>query len=264
MRKAYICIRHELLDRVCHIRNRLDTVIDIVNLPAPRQFTVNRLANHFFIVFTDKGLDGLAILRCFLEHTHIPDSNQAHMHGTRNRCRRQCQNIHIFLQLFDFFFMRHAEPLLLIDIQKAKIFELYVLRQNAVCSDDNIHESFFQILQRFFLLCRRAEPAQKINAHRKVLHALNERIVMLLCQNGGRNEVDDLFALLYCLERCTDCNLGFAVSDIAADQAVHNLFALHVRLCRLNRRKLIVRLLKRKQFLKFLLPDRILSELIAG
>lgn len=46
---------------------------------------------------------------------------------------------------------------------------------------------------------------------------------MLLCQNGGRNEVDDLFALLYCLERCTDCNLGFAVSDIAADQAVHDL-----------------------------------------
>ena len=115
-----------------------------------------------------------------------------------------------------------------------------------MCSNDNIHESFFQILQRFFLLCRRAEPAQKINAHRKVLHALNERIVMLLCQNGGRNEVDDLFALLYCLERCTDCNLGFAVSDIAADQAVHDLFALHVRLCRLDRRKLIVRLLKRK------------------
>ena len=67
-----------------------------------------------------------------------------------------------FFAAVDFFFMRHAEPLLLIDNQKAKIFELYVLRQNAVCSDDNIHESFFQILQRFFLLCRRAEPAQKI------------------------------------------------------------------------------------------------------
>ena len=133
-----------------------------------------------------------------------------------------------------------------------------------MCSNDNIHESFFQILQRFFLLGRCAETAQKINAHREILHALDKCIVMLLCQNGGRNEVDDLFALLYCLERCTDCNLGFAVSDIAADQAVHNLFALHVRLCRLDRRKLIVRLLKRKQFLKFLLPDRILSELIAG
>ena len=160
--------------------------------------------------------------------------------------------------------MRHAEPLLLIDNQKAKIFELHIFRQNAVCSDDNVHESFFQILQRFFLLGRCAETAQKINAHREILHALDKCIVMLLCQNGGRNEVDDLFALLHCLKRCTDRNLGLAVSDIAADQAVHNLFALHIRLCRLNRRKLIVRFLKRKQFLKFLLPDRILSERIAG
>ena len=127
MRKAHICIRHELLDRVRHIRNRLDTVIDIVNLPAPRKFTVNRLANHFFIVFTDKSLDRLAILRCFLEHTHIADADQAHVHGTWNRRRRQCQNIHIFLQLLDFFFMCHAEPLLLIDNQKAKIFELHIL-----------------------------------------------------------------------------------------------------------------------------------------
>ena len=97
MRKAYICIRHELLNRVRHIRNRLDTVIDIVNLPTPRQLTVNRLADHFFIVFTDKGLDRLTILRCFLEHTHIADADQAHVHGTWNRRRRQCQNIHIFL-----------------------------------------------------------------------------------------------------------------------------------------------------------------------
>ena len=133
-----------------------------------------------------------------------------------------------------------------------------------MCSNDNIHESFFQILQRFFLLCRRAEPAQKINAHRKVLHALNERIVMLLCQNGGRNEVDDLFALLYCLERCTDCNLGFAIANVPADQAIHDFVALHVPLRIVNRSELIVRLIKRKQFLKFFLPDRILSELIAG
>ena len=70
---------------------------DQMGLSQLYQLTVNRLADHFFIVFTDKGLDRLAILRCFLEHTHIPDADQAHMHGTRNRCRRQCQNIHIFL-----------------------------------------------------------------------------------------------------------------------------------------------------------------------
>ncbi len=123
---------------------------------------------------------------------------------------------------------------------------------------------FFRSSDRLFLLCRRCpETAQKINAHRKVLHALYERIVMLLCQNGGRNQVDHLFALLYCLKRCTDRNLRLAVSDITADQAVHDLLALHVLLCRLDRRKLIVRLLKRKHLLKFLLPDRILSVRIA-
>ena len=87
---------------------------------------------------------------------------------------------------------------------------------------------------------------------------------MLLCQNRCRHQIYHLFSVLDRLKCSPDRNFRLSVSNVSADQAVHDLFALHVRLCRLDRRKLIVRLLKRKQFLKFLLPDRILSELIAG
>ena len=80
---------------------------------------------------------------------------------------------------------------------------------------------------------------------------------MLLRKDRGRHQINHLLSILHRLERCADRDFRLSVADIPADQAVHDLFALHVLFGRLDRELLILRLLKREHFLKFPLPHGI-------
>ena len=159
--------------------------------------------------------------------------------------------------------MCHTEALFLIDDQKPQIFKDNILRKDAVRSDHDVHLPFFQIFQRFFLLARRAETRQHIDPHWEILHPLHKGIVMLLRQNCGRHQIHNLLTLLNRLKCRPERYLRLAVSNVAADQAVHDAAAFHVFFGRLDRLQLILRLLKREHFLKFPLPDRIRSILVA-
>ncbi len=55
---------------------------------------------------------------------------------------------------------------------------------------------------------------------------------MLLGKDGGGHQIDYLLALLHGLKCCPDGNLRLAIPYIPADQAVHNLPALHIPLSR--------------------------------
>ena len=128
-------------------------------------------------------------------------------------------------------------------------------------TDHNIHKSLFQVLHSLLLFCTCSEPTKQVHSHRKILHPLHKGIIVLLRQNRGRNQINDLLSLLHRLEGSSDGNFRLAVSHITADQAIHNLAALHILLSSRNCSKLILRLLKGKHFLKFLLPDCVLSVL---
>jgi len=129
-------------------------------------------------------------------------------------------------------------------------------------ADHNVNQSFFEVFQRFFLFCCRAETAEQIHTHRIIFHPLDEIIIMLLGKDGRRHQKYHLFALLCRLERRTDRHFRLAISDISADQAIHDTAALHIRLCRINRQKLILRFLIRKHFFKLALPYSVFSVLI--
>ena len=126
-------------------------------------------------------------------------------------------------------------------------------------TDHNVDQPLFQILQRIFDLGGGPEPAQKINAYRKILHALHKCLIMLLGEDRCRNQIGNLLAVLDSFEGSPEGNLRLAVADISADQAVHDLPALHIPLGVLDRRKLILRLLEREEFLELLLPLRIFA-----
>ncbi len=159
--------------------------------------------------------------------------------------------------------MLHTEALFLINDQKPKVFELQVISQNPVSADHNVHQSPLRILHGLLLLCGSPETAHQIYTHREILHPLQKRVVVLLRQDGRWHQIDHLLILLHRLERRPDGNLCFPVSYVPADQTVHNLSALHIPLHSLDGKKLILRLLKGKHFLEFLLPDRILPVYIA-
>ncbi len=70
------CFRQQFLQPVRHIHNRIHPVINVINLAAPRQFPCDGFADNFLIVFHHKGLNRKPVLRRFLQHAHIPDTDQ--------------------------------------------------------------------------------------------------------------------------------------------------------------------------------------------
>ena len=88
---------------------------------------MDRLADHLVVVLHDIGLDRNTVHRRLLENAHVADPDKAHMQRSRDRCRRQGQNVHILLHLLDLFLMSHTEPLLLINDQKSKVLKLHIL-----------------------------------------------------------------------------------------------------------------------------------------
>ena len=183
------------------------------------------------------------------------------MQSPRDRRRCQGQNVHVLLHLLDLLFVGHTEPLLLIDDQKSKVFKLYVLRQDSVCADNNIHIPLFQSFYCLLHLSRCPEARHHVHADREILHSLDERIVDLLRQDCCRDQVHDLFSFLHRLERRAECDLRLSVTDIPADQAVHDLLALHVPLRIIDGGELVIRLIVGEHLLEFLLPHRIRSVL---
>ena len=53
--------------------------------------------------------------------------------------------------------------------------------------NQNFGIALFDILQTLLLLLRRTETGEQLDMHGVARHSLGKGIVMLLCQNGGRN-----------------------------------------------------------------------------
>ena len=260
--KRHISLGNQRLNGSRYICNIIDPVIYIVHLAFPRQLPYDGFPDHLLIIFHYISLDRHTVLRSFLQNTHVPDPHQAHMKRSRNRGCRKREHIHVFLQLLDLFLVGHSKSLLLIHHQKSQILKGHICGKYPVGADHNVNHSLFQIVDGLFLLGAGTKSGQQLYSHRELLHPLHQRIIMLLCQYGGRHQKDHLFPLLHSFKGCPNGDLGFSIAHIPADQPVHDPFAFHVLFGRRNGCKLILGLLKRKHFFKFLLPDGVLPILI--
>ena len=115
-----------------------------------------------------------------------------------------------------------------------------------------------------FLLNRRTKAGQHLHFDRKHLHAAVECIVVLLRQNRGRHQHGNLIAILHRFERRSQRDFGFAVANIAADQAIHRARFFHIALDIFQRPQLVVGFGKRKTILKFALPVGIRAVGVTG
>ena len=80
---------------------------------------------------------------------------------------------------------------------------------------------------------------------------------MLLSQNCSRSYQNYLLSIVNSFKCRTHSNFSFAVTDIAADEPIHNFWTFHIIFYIVNRLFLIRCNLKWKTFFKFLLPNRI-------
>ena len=97
---CHICIRHKFLDLPLPFQlypghgYRHST-------PVPGGNFSLIASDHLIILLHHIGLDRHPVNWCFFQHTHVTDSDQAHMKRSGNRCCRKCQNINIFPSAFD-------------------------------------------------------------------------------------------------------------------------------------------------------------------
>ena len=161
------------------------------------------------------------------------------------------------------FLVRDAEALLLVHYEQAQALELHVLLQQPVRTDDEVALAALQVRERGAHLRRAAEAAHDLYVHGVAEKALHRRLVVLLCQYGGRHEDGRLFSAEDALHDGAQGDLGLAVAHVAAEQAVHGHGLFHVRLYLLDAAELVVRLLKAEALLKLRLPGRVGREGVA-
>ena len=63
---SHVSLRHQLRDLCRNIRDIVHTIIDIVDLSAPRHLPDDCLSDQLVIVFADEGLDRQSVVGCLL------------------------------------------------------------------------------------------------------------------------------------------------------------------------------------------------------
>ncbi len=121
----------------------------------------------------------------------------------------------------------------------------------------NIKRALLQPLYSLTLLSWCSKTGKHINTYRKIHHPLYKSIIVLLGKNSGGYQKNYLLTIRYSLKGSTNCNLCLTITNITANQAIHNPATFHILLGGLNSMKLIICLLIGKCFFKLLLPYRI-------
>ena len=139
---------HEPREQVADRVDRLDAVVDEVDLAAARQLVADDARDERLVEAHDVGLDGEAVLRRRLDDRHVADADERHVQRPRDRRRGHRQHVHLAAHLLDALLVRDAEPLLLVHDQQAEVLEDDVLRQQAVRADDDVHLAGGQVGER--------------------------------------------------------------------------------------------------------------------
>ncbi len=126
--------------------------------------------------------------------------------------------------------MAHAKALLFIDDDEAEVGKMNVLGEHAMGADEDIDLAILDLLDDFLLLLRGAEAGDHLDVHGEGSEAALEGFVMLKGEHRGRGEDGDLLAVIHRFVGGAHGYFRLAVTDVAAEQAVHGLRAFHVAL----------------------------------
>ena len=127
-------------------------------------------------------------------------------------------------------------------------------------ADDDVHLAGGEIGEGLLLFRLGAEPADHVDLDREAGEALLQRLLVLEGQHGRRREERDLLGIHHRLERRAHGDLGLAVADVAAQQAVHRRGRLHVALDVRDGCLLVWRQVVLERVLELLLPVRVGAE----
>ncbi len=191
---------HEFVHLRGAVRDALDIVVQVVDLAAPAQLLLDGLGDDARVVLEHERLDRVAIHGCLFDDRHVADAAHRHIQSPRDGRRRQGQDVHVRELLFEFFFLRDAEPLFLVDDEEAEVPELHVLRDEPVCADEDVDVAPADPVEDLLLLGGRAEAGEHLDFHREALEPLHNGVVVLEREDSRRHEDGALFPVGDALE----------------------------------------------------------------
>src|SRR3954454_8815388 len=243
--------------------DRLDAVVDEERLAAAGLLALERLLDEALVVLADVGLHRPAALGRRLDDADVAHAGERHLQRPRDRRRAHRDDVDLELELAEELLLLDAEALLLVDDDEPDVLAAQVAPEDAVRADQDVDAAVVERGDRLALLLRTAEAADVLDREGVVLEALGERAEVLLREDRRRREDEHLLAVVRRLERGPERDLRLAVADIAADEAVHRLRALHVGLDLLDRLALVGGLLPGEGGLELSEPVGVLGERVA-
>ena len=238
--------------------------MDEVDLAPSLDLRPDRARDHRLVELHDVGLDRQPVLGRRLDDRHVANAGERHVERARDGRGGHRQHVHALAHLLDALLVRDAEPLLLVDDEQPEIPELHVLRQQPVRADDDLDLAGLQVFERLLLFTLRPEPAHHVHPDREGREAILQRLQVLERQNGGGRQERHLLAVHDGLERRAHRDLGLAVPDIPAQQAVHRRRGLHVAFDVGDGVGLIDGQLPLERVFELLLPVRVRREGVSG
>src|SRR4051812_5248828 len=243
--------------------DRLDAVVDEERLAAAGPLPLERLLDEALVVLADVGLHRPAALGRRLDDADVAHAGERHLQRPRDRRRAHRDDVDLELELAEQLLLLDAEALLLVDDDEPDVLAAQVAPEDAVRADQDVDAAVVERGDRLALLLRAAEAADVLDREGVVLETLGERAEVLLGEDRRRREDEHLLAVVGRLERRSERDLRLAVADIAADEAVHRLRALHVGLDLLDRLALVGGLLPGEGGLELSEPVGVLGERVA-
>ena len=238
----------------------LHSIVEVVHLTAPLQLPAHGVAEHRPVVLHHIGLHRLAVGGGLLQGGHVPDARHGHVQGPGDRRGRQGEHIYLLEGLLQLLLVGHAEALLLVHHQQAQVLEFYVLVEQPVGADEQVHRPVGHPLQGLFHLGRGAEAGDRLNFHRIVGKPPLGGEIVLAGQYRGGHQNGRLLAVQHALHDGPEGHLRLAVAHVAAQQAVHGPGLLHVVLDLRNAAQLVVGLRVLELLLEFPHPGGVGGE----
>ena len=239
-------VQHHALEIALGPVDVLHLVVHEVHLSAAADLALDRLAHQRAVPFAHEGLDRQAPLGRRRDDGQVTHARQRHVQRARDRGRGQREHVGLRAQRLQSLLVAHAEAVLLVDDREPELLEAHVALHQAVGADHDVHAPRGEIGHHLVALLLRAEARELLDAHRLVGEAIAEVLVVLLREQGGRDQHRDLVARAHRDEGRAHRDLGLAEADVAAHQAVHRGVGAHVLEHRLDREALVRRLLERE------------------
>ena len=222
-------IRSQTAYAVSALFDGIHTVVNVEDLSAAAEFPGKSGGDKGILLLGDYGMDRQTLHRSRCNRAQIPQSGHRHVKGSGNRRGGHSQHVDCGPDRFQLFLVLHAETLFLVNDDESEIMELHIRADQRMGSDDNVNGAFRETRQQTAPLFSHFQAGERLNDNRIFRKPFRETQIMLLGKNRCRHKDRNLFPRYRALECGTHGDLGFSVSDISAEEAVHRALRLHVK-----------------------------------